>query len=287
MKNALRHIIEEDIGFEDITTNSLIAPEISARAEIISRVDGIIAGINVAETIFTDFGLKYSTYKSDGDLIYSGDVIMLIEGNARVLLSIERTVLNLMMRMSGIATLTAEMVKKTRTVNKNIIVAGTRKTTPGIQFFEKSAVKFGGGDPHRFRLDDCVMIKDNHRAIVGDIEQAIKIVQQNVSFTKKIEVEVESMKDAIIASKAGADIVMLDNMEPQDIEIILKELNNLNLRKNVIIEASGGINPDNIVQYAQTGVDVISMGFLTHSAPAIDLSLEISFNGINKQIIPE
>lgn len=287
MKNALRHIIEEDIGFEDITTNALIAPEISARAEIISRVDGIIAGINVAETIFTDFGLKYSTYKSDGDLIHSGDVIMLIEGNARVLLSIERTVLNLMMRMSGIATLTAEMVKKTRTVNKNIIVAGTRKTTPGIQFFEKSAVKFGGGDPHRFRLDDCVMIKDNHRAIVGDIEQAIKIVQQNVSFTKKIEVEVESMKDAIIASKAGADIVMLDNMEPQDIEIILKELNNLNLRKNVIIEASGGINPDNIVQYAQTGVDVISMGFLTHSAPAIDLSLEISFNGINKQIIPE
>lgn len=287
MKNALRHIIEEDIGFEDITTNALIAPEISARAEIISRVDGIIAGINVAETIFTDFGLKYSTYKSDGDLIHSGDVIMLIEGNARVLLSIERTVLNLMMRMSGIATLTAEMVKKTRTVNKNIIVAGTRKTTPGIQFFEKSAVKFGGGDPHRFRLDDCVMIKDNHRAIVGDIEQAIKIVQQNVSFTKKIEVEVESMKDAIIASKAGADIVMLDNMEPQDIEIILTELNNLNLRKNVIIEASGGINPDNIVQYAQTGVDVISMGFLTHSAPAIDLSLEISFNGINKQIILE
>jgi nicotinate-nucleotide pyrophosphorylase (carboxylating) len=287
MKNALRHIIEEDIGFEDITTNALIAPEISAHAEIISRVDGIIAGVNAAETICTEFGLKYSTYKSDGDLIHAGDVVMLIEGNARVLLSIERTVLNLMMRMSGIATLTAEMVKKAKSSNKNIIIAGTRKTTPGIQFFEKSAIKFGGGDPHRFRLDDCVMIKDNHRAMVGDIEQAIKMVKKNVSFTKKIEVEVECLEDAIIASKAGADIVMLDNMGPQDIEIILTELTNLNLRKNVIIEASGGITPDNIVQYARTGVDVISMGFITHSAPAIDLSLEISFNGINKEVIPE
>ena len=144
--------------------------------------------------------------------------MMLIEGNARVLLSVERTVLNLMMRMSGIATLTAKMVKKAKEVNKNIIIAGTRKTTPGLQFFEKSAIKFGGGDPHRFRLDDCVMIKDNHRAMVGDIAQAIEMVRKNVSFTKKIEVEVENMEDAILASKAGADIIMLDNMDPHEIE---------------------------------------------------------------------
>jgi nicotinate-nucleotide pyrophosphorylase (carboxylating) len=278
MKNALRHMIEEDIGFEDITTNALIAPEVNARAEIISRVEGIVAGIDVAEAIFNEFGLNYSTFKSDGDLINSGDVLMLIEGNARVLLSVERTLLNLMMRMSGIATLTAKMVKKAKEVNKNIIIAGTRKTTPGLQFFEKSAIKFGGGDTHRFRLDDCVMIKDNHRTMVGDIAQAIKIVRKNVSFTKKIEVEVENMEDAIIASKVGADIIMLDNMKPHEIESILKELNNLDLRENVIIEASGGINPDNISQYASTGLDVISMGFITHSAPAIDLSLEITFN---------
>ncbi len=278
MKNALRHMIEEDIGFEDITTNALINPGINARAEIISRVEGIVAGVAVAEAIFDEFGLDYSTYKSDGDLIHSGDVVMLIGGNARVLLSVERTLLNLMMRMSGIATLTAEMVKKTRKVNKNVIIAGTRKTTPGLQFFEKSAVKFGGGDTHRFRLDDCVMIKDNHRAMVGDIAQAIEIIQKKVSFTKKIEVEVENMEDAIIASKVGADIVLLDNMTPQEIENILNELNNLNLRENVIIEASGSINPDNISQYASTGVDVISMGFITHSAPAIDLSLEITLN---------
>lgn len=278
MKNVLRHMIEEDIGFEDITTNALIGPEVNARAEIISRVGGIIAGIAVAETIFNEFGLKYSIYKSDGDLIHSGDVVMLIEGNARVLLSVERTVLNLMMRMSGIATLTAKMVEKAKMVNKSIIIAATRKTTPGIQFFEKSAVKFGGGDPHRFRLDDCVMIKDNHRAMVGDISQAIKIVRKNVSFTKKIEVEVETLEDAILASKAGADIILLDNMKPPEIEIILDELNKLGLCENVIIEASGGINPDNIVQYASKGVDVISMGFITHSAPSIDLSLEITFN---------
>lgn len=278
MKNALRHMIEEDIGFEDITTNALINPEVNARAEIISRVDGIIAGVDVAEAIFNEFGLNYSTYKSDGDLIHSGDVLMLVEGNARVLLSVERTLLNLMMRMSGIATLTAKMVKKAKEVNKNIIIAGTRKTTPGLQFFEKSAIKFGGGDTHRFRLDDCVMIKDNHRAMVGNIAQAIEIVRKNVSFTKKIEVEVENMEDAIIASKVGADIIMLDNMNPHEIESILNELNNSDLRENVIIEASGGINPDNISQYASTGVDVISMGFITHSAPAIDLSLEITFN---------
>lgn len=275
MKNALRHMINEDIGFEDITTNALIGPGVNAHAEIISREAGIIAGIDVAEEIFSEFELNYSSYKSDGDFISPGDTIMSIEGNARVLLSVERTVLNLMMRMSGIATLTSEMIEKVREVNSKVIVAGTRKTTPGIQFFEKSALKSGGGDPHRFRLDDCVMIKDNHRVLVGDISQAIAMARKNVSFTKKIEVEVESLEDAVLASKAGADIIMLDNMDPSGIVEVLQELDNLDLRNTVITEASGGINPENIAQYALTGVDVISMGFLTHSATTIDLSLEI------------
>lgn len=275
MKNALRNMVNEDIGFEDITTNALIGPEVNARAEIISRERGILAGINVAEAIFQEFELNYSSYKSDGDLISPEDIIMSIEGNARTLLSVERTALNLMMRMSGIATLTSKMIKKVRTVNPQVIIAGTRKTTPGFQFFEKSALKSGGGDPHRFRLDDCVMIKDNHRALVGDISRAISLARKNVSFTKKIEVEVENLEEAVLASKAGADIIMLDNMKPSEILEVLKEMDNQGLRNNVLIEASGGINPENIVDYALTGVDVISMGFLIHSAQTIDLSMEI------------
>lgn len=275
MKNALRHMIIEDIGFEDITTNALIGPMVNARAKIISKEEGIIAGVEVAKAIFSEFELNYSSHKSDGDIISPGDTIISIEGNARNLLTVERTALNLMMRMSGIATLTSKMLEKVRKVNDKVIIASTRKTTPGIQFFEKSAVKLGGGDPHRFRLDDCVMIKDNHRMLVGDISMAISLARKNVSFTKKIEIEVESMEEAILASQSGVDIIMLDNMEPPEIEEVLKEMDNHGLRNNVIIEASGGINPENIAQYALTGVDVISMGFLTHSAPSIDLSLEI------------
>ncbi len=275
MKNDLMRMIREDIGFEDITTNAIIGSDVNARARIISKEGGIIAGIDVAKAIFSEFELNYSLNKSDGDVISPGDTIIALEGNARNLLAVERTALNLMMRMSGIATLTSKMVETVRKVNDKVIVASTRKTTPGIQFFEKSAVKLGGGDPHRFRLDDCVMIKDNHRALVGDIAQAIALARENVSFTKKIEIEVESIEEAILASQAGADIVMLDNMEPYEIEDVLKEMDNQGLRKNVIIEASGGINPENITQYALTGVDVISMGFLTHSAPTIDLSMEI------------
>lgn len=275
MKNDLMRMIREDIGFEDITTNAIIGPDVNARARIISKEWGIIAGIDVAKAIFSEFELDYSLNKLDGDVISPGDTVIALEGNARNLLTVERTALNLMMRMSGIATLTSKMVENVRKVNDKVIVASTRKTTPGIQFFEKSAVKLGGGDPHRFRLDDCVMIKDNHRVLVGDITHAITLARENVSFTKKIEIEVESIEDAILASQAGADIIMLDNMEPREIEDVLKEMDNQGLRNNVIIEASGGINPENITQYALTGVDVISMGFLTHSAPTIDLSLEI------------
>jgi nicotinate-nucleotide pyrophosphorylase (carboxylating) len=275
VKNALRQMINEDIGFEDITTNALIDPEIRVKAEIITRENGIASGTDVARVICDDFGINYTIYKFDGDSISSGDVLISLEGNARVIMGIERTLLNLMMKMAGIATLTSKMVRKVREVNQNIIVASTRKTTPGIQFLEKSAVKSGGGDPHRFRLDDCVMIKDNHRMMVGDLEVAIKRARSHVSFTKKIEVEVESIEDAILAARAGADIIMLDNMLPLEIKEVLKELDNNHLRENIIVEASGGINPDNIIDYALTGVDVISMGFITHSAPTLDLSLEI------------
>ncbi|MCK9151223.1 carboxylating nicotinate-nucleotide diphosphorylase [Methanobacterium alcaliphilum] len=275
MKNALRQMIREDIGFEDITTNALIDHDMHARAEILSREKGVIAGVDVAEMILADFDLDYSVNYLDGDTVTENDIIISIEGNVRSILSVERTILNLMMRMSGIATLTAKMVNKALQANPDIIIAATRKTTPGIQFFEKQAVKAGGGDTHRFRLDDCVMVKDNHIAAVGNLKAAIDKAKKNVSFTKKIEVEVESLGDAILAAQMGVDIIMLDNMSPEDIKKILNELVKLDLRENVIIEASGRINPDNMVDYALSGVDVISMGFITHSAPILDLSLEL------------
>jgi len=174
--------------------------------------------------------------------------------------------------MSGISTITANLIK---TVNNNIIIAGTRKTTPGLQFLEKEAIRVGGGDTHRFRLDDCVLIKDNHIAIVGGVKKAVEKAKNYVSFTKKVEIEVESINDALEAAIAGADIIMLDNMNPDEIKNVLNVLKNKGLRDNVLIEISGGINPDNIRNYMKTGVDIISTGYITHSAKSLDMRLEI------------
>jgi nicotinate-nucleotide pyrophosphorylase (carboxylating) len=276
MINTLRQMINDDIGFEDITTNALINTDLNTRAVIISRENGIVSGLDVAEAIFKEFGLNYSPKKSEGDVVLADEIILSVEGNARSLLTVERTVLNLMMRMSGIATLTSKMVKKAKKANKNIIIAGTRKTSPGLQFFEKSAIKSGGGDTHRFGLDDCVMIKDNHIALVGDLAQAIDLAKKNVSFTKKIEVEVETLEGAVIAAEMGVDIIMLDNMAPEDIKTVINTLKQLRAGKNLLIEASGGINSENILEYAKTGVDIISLGFITHSVPTLDMSLEIT-----------
>lgn len=275
MIDMIRKLIKEDVGFEDITTNALIEVGLEAEAEIISKDDGIIAGVEVAEITCDDFNLDFKAYKLDGDKVVEDEVILSMKGDARHILLIERTLLNLMMRMSGIATTTYKLVQRARRYNPNIIIAGTRKTTPGLQWWEKQAIRIGGGDTHRFRLDDCAMIKDNHISLIGDLEDAIKRVRSYISFTKKIEVEVESVEDAILAAKCGADIILLDNMGPSLIKDVIKALEMENLRDNVILEASGGINPDNIDEYAATGVDVISMGFITHSTPVIDLSLEI------------
>lgn len=275
MKNKLLTMVQEDVGFEDITTCSLISENHISKAEIITREDGILAGLNVAKELCNLYNLKYEFIKEDGDIINSGDRLLTIEGSTQNILAVERTMLNLMMRMSGIATVTSNTLTKIRKLNNNIILASTRKTTPGLQRFEKEAVIIGGGDSHRFRLDDCVMIKDTHRNIVGDLKKAIYLVKNYVSFTKKIEVEVESINDAKIAAESGADIIMLDNMKPYEIKEVLSELTTNNLRKNILIEVSGGITPDNICNYVIDGVNIISMGFLTHSVKPLDLSLEI------------
>ncbi|HML05314.1 MAG TPA: carboxylating nicotinate-nucleotide diphosphorylase [Methanobacterium sp.] len=275
MRDILRQIVYEDVGFEDITTNALIPESMKIKGRIIAKEEGIIAGIDSVNLLFDEFGVETTIFKSEGDKIEINDVVIEIEGDARIILSLERTVLNLLMRMSGIATLTFNTLNNIRKVNNNVILACTRKTTPGLQFFEKNAVKIGGGDTHRFKLDDCVLIKDNHIEIVGSVEEAVIKAKNNVSFTKKIEIEVESLEDAITAVKIGADIIMLDNMSPDKIIEVLSYLESNNLRHKSLIEVSGGIKPENIIEYAKTSVDIISAGYLTHSASALDLSMEI------------
>lgn len=275
MRDILRQMVYEDVGFEDITSNALIPEGIKIKGRIISKEKGIIAGIDSVNVLFNEFRIETTIKKEEGDKIEINDIIMEIEGDARIILSLERTVLNLLMRMSGIATLTFNTLNNIRRVNSNVILACTRKTTPGLQFFEKKAVKIGGGDTHRFKLDDCVLIKDNHIELVGSIEEAVIRAKDNVSFTKKIEIEVENLEDAFVAVNAGADIIMLDNMSPEDVIKVLSSLKSDNLRHKALIEASGGIKPENIVEYAKTGVDIISAGYLIHSASALDLSMDI------------
>ncbi|MDR3290995.1 MAG: carboxylating nicotinate-nucleotide diphosphorylase [Methanobrevibacter sp.] len=272
MKEIIKHIIEEDIGFEDITTNALINKDKIAKSIIISKENGIIAGIEITKNIFSYYGLNTMVLKEDGDDVAINDIIMEIEGNAQLILNLERTVLNILMRMSGIATITNQMIKK---VDKKIRVAGTRKILPGLGFLDKEAIKIGGGDSHRFSLDDLVLIKDNHIAIVGSLEKAIKLAKEKVSFTKKIEVEVGNWMDGLKAAKLNVDILMLDNMNVDEINETIAILEKENLRDNLIIEVSGGINPDNISAYGKTNVDVVSLGFITHSVKSLDLSLNI------------
>jgi nicotinate-nucleotide pyrophosphorylase (carboxylating) len=278
MKNDVREIIKmvyQDIGFEDLTSNAVINPDTHIKAQIISREDGVLSGVDLARTIFEEFSIKSTVKLFDGENVGPDNVVMEIEGDARTILSVERTVLNIIMRMSGISTITAKLIGEVREVNKDIIIAGTRKTTPGLQFLEKQAIRVGGGDTHRYRLDDCILIKDNHVALVGSVKTAVEKAKQYVSFTKKVEVEVESTGDALEAAIAGADIILLDNMNPNEIRNVLKALEKKDIREKVLIEVSGGINPNNIVEYAETGADVISTGFITHSAKSLDMTLEI------------
>jgi nicotinate-nucleotide pyrophosphorylase (carboxylating) len=275
MRLALSKLVYEDIGFEDLTTRALIPPGMNVDGQIIAKEEGILAGIDLASDIFHEFSVETTISKYNGERLGADQVIMEVSGDPRNILSVERTVLNLLMRMSGIATLTKEMLIKAKNVNSDIIVAGTRKTTPGIQFFEKDAIRSGGGDTHRYRLDDCVLIKDNHLSLVGDVAEAVKRAKKYVSFTKKIEIEVETLDGALQAARSGVDIIMLDNMSIKNISKVMSALKEHGLRDKVIVEVSGGVNLENIDVYANTGVDVISTGYITHSARSLDMSFEL------------
>ncbi len=275
LEEKILRFVEEDIGQGDITTLLTIPLGTIVEAEIIANESGIIAGIEEALTLLNSFDLKVGTPVPDGSTVKRKKVILKIIGDARTLLSIERSLLNILTRMSGIATTTHRLVEKLRRSGYKTRVACTRKVAPGLSYFDKKAVMLGGGDTHRLHLDDLVLIKDNHIAILGNVGQAVKKVKNAVSFSKKIEVEVSKEGKAIEAAKAGADIIMLDNFSPQQVKGTIALLKREKLRNKVLIEASGGINKQNILKFADAGPDILSLGEITDSVKAFDMSLNI------------
>jgi len=273
----LKKSLEYDVGFGDITTNSIIPKGVNAKGVIKAKEPCIVCGIDFIVAFFEEYGIKCKKLFNDGEEAYGN--ILEFEGEARTILMLERTALNLLMHLSGIATMTNRVVKKAKSVNKNVRIACTRKTLPLLSPLQKYAVYVGGGDTHRFRLDDSVLIKDNHIAIVG-VREAIKKAKESVSFTKKIEIEVSNLEELKEALEEKADIIMLDNFKPEEIEEALKVIDEFERKTNFrpIIEVSGGIKEDNILEYAKYNVDVISMGVLTHSVKSVDMSLDITFS---------
>jgi len=269
-KKELLRFISEDIQGGDIT--SVLLPKKKIKAKIISRQEGVLAGVKFAGDIFRLKGCNVKIIKKDSAKLKSNQIILQISGNAGTVLSCERTALNLLSRMSGIATQTNFLVSKIRKINKKTKLYSTRKTAPGLRFFDKEAIMIGGGHKHRMSLNDMVMIKDNHLLVTNSMECIIKNARKR---HKHVEVEVENQRDAILAASSGATIVMLDNFSPVQIKKTITELQKKKLRNKVKLEASGGINSKNITTYAKTGVDMISVGSITNSVKGLDLSLEV------------
>jgi nicotinate-nucleotide pyrophosphorylase (carboxylating) len=269
LTSELERFVGEDLGEWDDSSSLVL--DIGAKALVIANENCIISGLAEAAEIFAYFHLHAVPLYDDGEYVPAGARVLSARGSARSVLQAERVALNFMARMSGISTLTRECVLAT---GGRVRIAATRKTTPGFRVFEKKAVFLGGGDTHRFNLSDAVLIKDNHIKILG-LEECLRRARARASFTKKIEVEVENQGDMIIAAQGGADIIMFDNMAPEEIARGVEQLREKGLRSRVLLEASGGITPDNLQEYAACGVDVVSLGALTRNARWIDLSLEM------------
>lgn len=271
MRPKMHDFLVEDIGSGDVTSELLIPADRRARGSIGAKQRCILAGVAEACEVFEGLGAKPVVKRRDGSTVKKGDVVITVTGPARALLSGERLALNFIMRMSGIATATRDLVDRCRKANPDVRVAATRKTVPGFREFEKRAVVLGGGDPHRFGLDDAILIKDNHIRLAGGVAEALRRAKAS-SFTKKVEIEVESEEDAFVALEGGADIVMLDNFAPREARRLYGELKAR--RPDVVVEVSGGITPENIEAYARAA-DVISVGWITHSVRAADFSMTV------------
>jgi nicotinate-nucleotide pyrophosphorylase (carboxylating) len=272
MLNHLLQFVDEDAPSGDVTSDSVI-PDITCEAVIKSEQDGIIAGLEEAAELFSHFEVSVKFLAKDGNKVSMNDSLLLLRGDAKKILLIERTALNIIGRMSGIATQTRRLAGLVTSVNPSCRIAATRKTCPGFRILDKKAVTIGGGDPHRMNLSDGILIKDNHLALVP-LGTAIMAAKKKTAY-KKIEVEVETQKNALIAAKKGADVIMLDNMSPPQIVRTLKLLKREELRDRVIIEISGGIDEQSLPRYAALDVNVISLGGLTHSVKNLSVTLEI------------
>jgi len=263
--------LKEDLGGDgDITSDALFTAE-GAQAKLIAKEECTVAGLEEATMIFKRTGAETKLLVNDGDLVKEKTVVAEIKGPIRSILKGERLALNIVCRMSGIATETKNVVDICREINPKVNVAATRKTTPGFRKYEKKAVVLGGGEPHRFGLYDVVMIKDNHIKGVGSVEEAIRKAKQNVR-DKIIEIEVENEQDALTAAKMKVDVIMLDNFVPETGELATKKIREID--SDILIEISGGVTPDNITKYASFA-DRVSLGYLTHSIKSKDFSLEI------------
>jgi nicotinate-nucleotide pyrophosphorylase (carboxylating) len=276
IESKLLQLLSDDIGQGDVSTAAVISQGVVAEALVIAKEAGVAAGIEEVTILSESLGLKAEGVVSDGAEIKKGQGFLRIAGDARTILSAERTMLNLISRMSGIATATKRLVEKLCEAGLATRLAATRKSVPGLSYFDKKAVLLGGGDPHRLHLDDMILIKDNHIAIVGSVEGTVEKAKLKSSFSKKIEVEVTKASDALLAAKAGADIVMLDNFSPKQVKQAVESFKKAGFFGKVLLEASGGITEVNLLEYASTGVDVLSLGALTHSVRALDISLEIT-----------
>ncbi|MBQ7822510.1 MAG: carboxylating nicotinate-nucleotide diphosphorylase [Clostridia bacterium] len=265
----LKYALEEDIGTGDITTLSTIPENARAHGRYIAKESGIICGLDVAKRTFELLGAdaEFTMYKKDGDAVEKGDVIAEVVGNAVGVLTGERTGLNIMQRLSGVASATNKAVKAIEGTKAKI--CDTRKTTPGLRVLEKYAVRVGGGTNHRFNLADGVLIKDNHIVAAGSITNAVSAAKKSVPHTLKIEVEVEDLDQLNEALAAGADIIMLDNMSNEDMAKAVKLT-----AGRALLEASGNMGERDLRAVAETGVDLISIGALTHSVKALDISLK-------------
>ncbi|MGI8640697.1 MAG: carboxylating nicotinate-nucleotide diphosphorylase [Pyrinomonadaceae bacterium] len=274
MLASIGEFLAEDLGRGDITTQATVPPDVRGMGRFLAKEDLVVCGLEVAEAVFAHLdpdNAEIDANVSEGDVVKAGTIFATLKGYADILLAGERVALNLLQRLSGVATLTRQYVKAVEGTRAQII--DTRKTTPGLRMLEKYAVTVGGGKNHRFGLDDGVLIKDNHIELAGGITEAITAAKLKVGHLHKVEIEISNWAQLREAILAGADIVMLDNQTPEEAEKLVEMARNMN--PNVLLEASGGMNLDTVRSFAEAGVDMISVGRLTHSARAVDISFKI------------
>ena len=277
LRESLIRFLREDIGQGDLTSEYIVDEDSKSSSSIICKSEvAVVAGLEEVRTIFDICNCKSNALVKDGDIVKNGRKVMKIKGNTRSILKAERTALNLIMRMSGIATDTKKFVDIVRTVSNDIKITGTRKTAPGLRFFDKKSIVLGGGYGHRNSLDEMILIKDNHHAVTSSIRRSILKAKLKAGKNIMIECEVSDKKSSVEAIKSGADIIMLDNFSPQEAQKTISYLKRSGLREKILVEISGGVNISNIKDYATALPDMISVGSLTHSSQSIDFSMEIN-----------